>query len=117
MSIKAIVKAAPCSRMTLHRILGRSCGGCAKTRRLRPEVAGRLLAVRLPWLSADVEEHTPGKWRPGDDVVGTLPDGFVGSRRSIAWQKRGNCADPRVPTRVFFPSRGDIESLDAARAI
>jgi WhiB family redox-sensing transcriptional regulator len=113
MSIKAIAKAAPCSRMTVHRILGRGCGGCSKTRRLRPDVASRLLAVASPRpVVADGY-----KWTQADETVGVLPEEFVGSLRNLAWQRRGNCADPAVPTRVFFPGRGDQESLEAARAI
>jgi WhiB family redox-sensing transcriptional regulator len=116
MSVKAIAKEAALSRMTIRRIVGHGCGGCTKTRRLNPEVASRILAVRLPRLPADTEGRT-WKQRQADETVGVLPEGFVGSLRSLTWQRHGNCADDAIPTRTFFPSRGDRVLLDAAKAV
>jgi hypothetical protein len=116
MSIKQIARAAPCSRMTIHRVLGRGCGGCAKTRRLRPETASAILAVRLPDYLAE-ERKPPARWTDDEGDTFGLPKEFTGDRRSLAWKAQGNCADPAVPVRAFFPGRGDRALLDAARAI
>jgi WhiB family redox-sensing transcriptional regulator len=115
LSVKQIAAEANVTRMTIARLIGVGCGNCRKTRRLHHEIASRILAVRSPLPVVDDGEY---RWTLADDTIGVLPQGFVGSaRRSLAWQRRGNCADPDVPTWLFFPSRGDRKTLEAALAV
>jgi hypothetical protein len=117
MSRRKIAKAAGTSSMTIRMILGQGCGKCTRTNRIHPELAGAILAVSVPRPLPDPEERKPGAWTDADDQVGYFPEEFTGSLRTLAWQKHGNCAGPEVPTYIFFPSRGDGTTLNAARSV
>jgi WhiB family transcriptional regulator, redox-sensing transcriptional regulator len=116
LSIKQIAASAGVTRMTVHRIIGRGCGGCQRTRRLRPETASAILAVYLPDHLAEERKPPPKSADDEGDRFG-LPAEFTGDRRSLAWKSHGNCATGNYPTRTFFPSRGDRAMLEAAKAI
>jgi len=112
MPIAVIAERAGVPRAVVYQLLGSSYGGRPRTRRVRPETEQRLLDVH-PDVSV---ARTPRNANPPDawglDLEAPLPPGT-----DLTWRARGACRAPDIPTRVFFPGRGDIETVGAARAI
>ena len=70
---------------------------------------GRGTTARDALPARNAERHDPGAyWLE----LEPLPAGV-----DLTWRARGACRAPDIPTRVFFPGRGDIETVGAARAI
>jgi len=114
MTIKVIAELAGVPRAVVYQLLGGSYGGRPRTRGVRPDTEAAILDVHVvdsadapPARNAD--RHDPGAyWLELEPLpVGT----------DLTWQERGACRAPDIPTRIFFPGRGDIETVRAARAI
>jgi WhiB family redox-sensing transcriptional regulator len=96
----------------LYRLLG-SCCGYSKSRRIRPDTEALILAVHpdtvTPEEPAHADRHDIEPWFLD---LEPLPAGL-----DLTWRADGRCREPGVPTWIFFPYRGDLETLRAARAI
>jgi WhiB family redox-sensing transcriptional regulator len=96
-------------RSVVHRLLG-SCCGYSRARRIRPATEDAILAVHPdPPETTGRDDHVdPEPWWLGLSP----PPGDL----DLTWRARARCTDPEVPTRFFFPGRGDIETSKLAQA-
>jgi WhiB family redox-sensing transcriptional regulator len=89
-----------------------------RTRWSQPEPVETPIEVPTPrnrWAPVAFEEDTEEPIEPPAPAAYDLP--VFDDEGDTTWMRRGACRGPRVPTWMFFPGVGDVETVEAARAV